>query len=162
MQYSYRTRSPWLVLPASVPARAPLPCSGPDITAATASRCYYHHHIPGPPLILRGAPPVAGPAPPSWPCRSLPHGCAVLFCGRLPRKHRGGGPGLEREKEKEEGALLLPVPGLLPAHATGPATGPVVPRLRTQLSPLPMRSTKCDPPAVLTVAMCPLRCGGRQ
>ena len=42
--------------------------------------------------------------------------------------------------------MLLPVPGLVQAHASGPAPGPVVPRLCTQLGPLPMRSTKGTTP----------------
>ena len=42
--------------------------------------------------------------------------------------------------------MLLPMPGLVPAHASSPVPGPVVPRLRTQLGPLPMRSIKGAPP----------------
>ena len=59
--------------------------------------------------------------------------------------------------------MLLPIPGLVPAHASSPVPGPVVPRLRTQLGPLPMRSIKgAPPPAASTVATCPLRCGGQR
>ena len=76
--------------------------------------------------------------------RTTKAGCAVLFFGQLPREHRGGGPGLAGEAEKEEDAILLPGHGLVPTHAPGPAPGPVVPRLRTKLGPLPTRSTKAE------------------
>ena len=112
MRCYYRTRSPWQTLPASVPAAGTRPCP----LALPQLRHYCRHNVPGPPPSSAGAPPVAGPAPPSWPCR-VPLPCPGLVItavttSRHCRHHHIPGPPLLLRGRASRGRSR---PGTLPA-----------------------------------------------